>query len=234
MKVTVINGNARHGSTWNCTQTILKKLENYGELEVTEFFLPKDMPHFCCGCFSCFLNGEGTCPHAASVQPIADALLDADLIVLTSSVYALDVTGQMKALLDHLCYQWMSHRPNPLMFNKIALTVVTTAGAGLSHTTKTMRNSLQFWGVKRIHSYKNPVSAMKWSDVPEEKQAKIQKEAAALAHRIAKEVQNAKKLPSPFLRSVIMRAMAGMMRKNDWNLRDRQHWEDHKWFRAEA
>ena len=41
---------------------------------VTEFFLPKDMPHFCAGCFSCFLRGENACPHADLVQPIARAI----------------------------------------------------------------------------------------------------------------------------------------------------------------
>lgn len=165
MKVTVINGSMRHGSTWHCMDILRQELSQYGEVETTEFFLPKDMPHFCNGCFSCIVNGEHTCPHAENMAPITKAMLEADVIILTSSVYALDVTGQLKTLLDHLCYMWMSHRPNLNMFNKVGVTVVTTAGAGLSHTTKTMRNSLRFWGVKRSFSYKNAVSAMKWNDV---------------------------------------------------------------------
>ncbi len=141
MKVTVINGNARHGSTWHSTDAIIQELSRYGGVEKTEFMLPKDMPHFCVGCYSCFYKGEQACPHAQSVQPIARAILDADLVILTSPVYAMDVTGQMKALLDHLCYMWMSHRPNPRMFGKVGLTVATTAGAGLGHTGKTLRSS---------------------------------------------------------------------------------------------
>ncbi len=49
----------------------------------------------------------------------------------------------------------------------------------------TMRNSLKFWGVKRIHSLKFAVSASKWSDVSEKALIKIQKRTAKMAERVA-------------------------------------------------
>jgi len=49
MKITVINGNMRRGSTWHTMDLIRQELAKYDETEVTEFFLPKDMPHFCIG-----------------------------------------------------------------------------------------------------------------------------------------------------------------------------------------
>ena len=202
MKVTVINGNARHGSTWNSMNAIIQELGRFGSVEKTEFFLPKDMPHFCVGCFSCFFKGEQACPHAQSVQPIAQAILDADVVILTSSVYAMDVTGQMKALLDHLCYMWMSHRPNPKMFGK-------------------------FWGAARVLNFKNAVSAMKWDDVSDKKKARMSRDAARLAKRIAGYVKKGDKMPVPLFRSFFMGIMKGMMSKNTWNPRDRKHWEDH-------
>lgn len=229
MKITVINGNIRHGSTWHCMDFIRQELTKIQETEVTEFFLPKDMPHFCLGCYSCFYNGETACPHAESVRPIADAITQSDLIVLTSPVYGFDVTGQMKALIDHLCYMWMSHRPNPAMFQKIGLTVTTTAGAGLGHTAKTLNNRLKYWGVKKIYTYKRPVSAMKWSDIPAEKQEQIRKDAQKLARKIAKAVRNNRKLRNPLFRGFFFRLMAGMQKKNDWNETDRKHWETNGW-----
>ena len=84
--------------------------------------------------------------NAAAVTPLVRAVLDADLIVLTSPVYGLDVTGQMKAFIDHLCFMWISHRPNPQMFSTIGLTVVTTAGAGLKHATKNVEELLDLLG----------------------------------------------------------------------------------------
>ena len=229
MKITIINGTMRHGSTWHCMDLIREELQKYGETEVTEFFLPKDMPHFCNGCFSCFYHGEDTCPHAASVKPIADAIIGADLVIMTSSVYGLDVSGGMKALIDHLCYMWMPHRPNPNMFQKIGLTISTTAGAGLKHTTKTMKSSLTYWGVKRTFSFKFIASASKWDEVSEKKKAKIEQKAKRMAKKVAKAVENAPKLRKPLFRSILFRAMVGAQKKNDWNLTDRKHWESQGW-----
>lgn len=229
MRITIINGNMRHGSTWHCLDLIIQELSKYDEIEKTEFKLPNDLPDFCRGCFSCFLNGEHTCPHASSVTPIVEAILDADLIILSSPVYGLDVTGQMKAFIDHLCYMWISHRPNPKMFNKIGLTVTTTAGAGLNHTTKTLRNSLKFWCIKKTFSFKKAVAALKWSDVSEKKQAQIKKETRRLAKKLAKSIKNVKRLPNPLFRSLMFKMMSGAMKNKDWNQTDKNHWEAQGW-----
>jgi multimeric flavodoxin WrbA len=229
MKVTVINGNSHHGNTWHCKEIFIQELSKKNNLDITEFTLPKDMPHFCNGCFSCFYNGEDTCPHAANVAPIANALTEADLIIFTTPVYAMDISGQLKVLLDHLCFMWLSHRPNPKMFDKIALTISTTAGAGLGHTAKTLNNSLTFWGVKKIYNYKNPIAAMKWSDVSEKKQAKIAMKMTALAKKVSNAVNNVHSIHSPIFRSFMFFMMKGMMKKNTWNLRDKEHWVNEGW-----
>jgi multimeric flavodoxin WrbA len=229
MKLTIINGNERHGSTWHCVDAVRQAMGRYGNVEVTEFSLPRDMPHFCRGCFSCFYNGENTCPHNESVQPITAAILDADVVVLASPVYGLDVSGQMKALLDHLCYMWVSHRPDPRMFRKVGLVVTTTAGMGLEHTAKTMRSSLRYWGAAKVMSLKMPVAAMKWGDVSEKKKARVQKEASALAKTICGYVQNAHRLHPPLPWRILFNMMKGMMRKNEWNPRDKAHWTEQGW-----
>lgn len=201
MKVTIIYGNARHGSTWHCTDLLKQALADYDNVEITEYFLPKDMPHFCNGCFSCFYKGEDTCPHAASMKPITNSILEADIVILTSPVYAFDVSGAMKAFLDHLSYMWMSHRPNPKMFNKVGVIISTTAGMGLGHTCKTMHNSLKYWGMKRVYSCKYPVSASKWDEVTEKKKQRIKKNTDKLAKKIANAIHNADKLHSPIVDS---------------------------------
>lgn len=229
MKITVINGNARHGSTWHCVDLLTQELSRLGEIEVMEFTMPRDMPHFCNGCFSCFSNGESTCPHADHISPIVTALEEADLIVLTSPVYGMDVTGQLKAMLDHLCFMWLSHRPNPKMFNRVGLTLSTTAGAGLSHTTKTMQNSLKFWGVKKQFSLKEAVAAMKWEEVPLKKQAMIKRDIEIMAKKVTKTVNNIHQAPSPIFRSFMFMVMKQMMKKNKWNPTDKNYWESQGW-----
>ncbi len=234
MKVVTIYGNMRHGSTWNAAQLVLNALAARGPLENREFFLPRDMDDFCNGCFTCFFKGEAFCPHADSVAPIAAALMEADLIILASPTYALDVSGQMKALLDHLCYQWISHRPDPRMFAKTGLSVVTTAGAGKGHTAKTLNSSLRFWGLKRIFTFKTSVSASKWSEVKPEKQRKMAKQADILARRMLKTLENMQRLPAPLIRTVMFNAMKGMMKKNTWNPVDKAHWVAQGWVREDS
>ncbi len=85
MKVTVIYGSMRKGSTYNCVRIMLEHIQDK-IIDKTEFFLPKDMSHFCKGCFSCFTNGEETCPHYKEIKPIAQSLEEADLIILASPV----------------------------------------------------------------------------------------------------------------------------------------------------
>ena len=43
MKITVINGNTRHGSTWHCMDLILGELAKITEVERNEFYLPKGL-----------------------------------------------------------------------------------------------------------------------------------------------------------------------------------------------
>jgi hypothetical protein len=124
---------------------------------------------------------------------------------------------------------WLSHRPNPKMFSKVGVAIATTAGAGLGHTTKTMTNSLKFWGVKRIFNIKNAVAAMKWDDITDGKKQKIQIEATKLAGKIVNAKSKMDRLRPPLFTRFIFGAMKGMMKKNTWNLHDRHHWETQGW-----
>lgn len=229
MKIVVINGNARHGSTWHCKELLTETISKLTESQIAEFSLPKDMPHFCNGCFSCFFNGEETCPHASAVQPIVAVLEAADLVIMTSPVYGLDVSGQLKSLLDHLCFMWLSHRPNPKLFNTVGISLTTTAGAGLSHTTKTMQNSFKFWGLKKTYAVKFPVAASKWDEVSQKNRLKIEKKLERLAKKAVNAVEGIERKPSPAFRSMMFAIMKSMMKKNKWNPTDRIHWEAQGW-----
>lgn len=229
MKITVINGIQHHGSTWHCKDLLLQNIASHLETEVTEFYLPRDMSHFCAGCFSCFLKGEDSCPHADQIKPVVAALEAADLVILTSPVYGLDVSGQMKALLDHLCFMWFSHRPNPQLFNTVGVSITTTAGAGLSHTTKTMQNSLKFWGAKKRFTSKQAVAALKWSDIPEKKRRKIEKDLAALSHQVVQAVATIDQRRSPLFAKMMFNVMKRMMKNNGWNPKDREYWREKGW-----
>ncbi len=229
MNIAVIYGSMRHGTTYHCAESLIEALSGYEEAEISRFFLPRDMSEMCQSCYSCFLNGEQSCPHNAQVRPIVDALERAQVIILASPVYALDVSGPMKTLLDHLCYLWVTHRPSPVMFSKIGVAICTTGGAGLNHTAKTLTNSLKFWGTRRQVVMKRAVGASKWEEVSPKNRAWIAINAHRLAARIAKAVKKTEKLPvSPFMQGLFF-IMSKVMKNNTWSLRDKEYWDENGW-----
>ena len=57
VKIVVINGQNRKGSTWNIRKLLVDSIQ--GEKEVSEFFLPEDLNGFCKGCYQCTGNELG-------------------------------------------------------------------------------------------------------------------------------------------------------------------------------
>lgn len=221
MKVAVVYGTQRHGSTWNTAQLLLSALAAKEPLELTEFALPRDMPHFCAGCSSCFARGEDACPHAAAVQPIAAALEAADVIVLCSPTYVYDVCGSLKALLDHLAYRWMPHRPSPGLARAVGVGLCTTAGGGARRTLGTIRKSLAFWCCKRVFAFGKAVAAADWEGVSLKNRALIERRMCALAEKILRARRKGPSLSARLLFGV----MKLLQKHNTWNPTDRAYWE---------
>jgi multimeric flavodoxin WrbA len=234
MKTCLINGTMRKGSTYHITKKMLSKMDADLNNEVTEFFLPKDMGNFCVGCYQCIFKGEHLCPHAASVSRIHQAMMEADLIIITSPVYVFDVSGQLKALFDHFGYQWMSHRPNNAMFGKLGLSVVTAAGAGMKSTSKTIVTNLTWWGVKRVYSLNQAVMAASYDEIPLKIMAKIEKKTTMMAKRLSRELKAQHSKPA--LKTRFLFNLMKMAKKGhpEWNELDHQFWKDSGYFLSKS
>lgn len=228
MKVTVIYGSERKGSTYHCVQQVKEVLSESGEITFTEFFMPRDLPEFCKGCFNCFKFGEEKCPHRKFTGPIEAALREADGIILSSPTYALEVSAGLKNLFDHLCYQWMPHRPRPEMFSKTAMVLSTTAGAGADTSAKTMRKNLTYWGVSKIFSFSTAVAAMNWEEVSPEKKAGISPELEKTAGRFMKAMRRGHSRPNFFIRMLFF-LMGKMISGYGADVLDRRYWQEKGW-----
>ncbi|MBM7871260.1 multimeric flavodoxin WrbA [Clostridium pascui] len=224
MRVLVIYGTQRKGSTYHITQRFLEKLCD-GENDIKEFFLPKDSPNFCRGCFQCFTD-NAKCPDYQYIKRILESMQEAELIIFTSPVYVYHVTGQMKAFLDHFGFQWMAHQPNETMFRKQALIISTAAGAGTKSTMKDIVDSFNFWGVARIHKYGVNVAAIDWDQVSNKKKIQIQNKVEKLAVKI--KGKSKKVTPSLKVKGLFY-IMRFMQRKFRFNEPDVKHWESHGW-----
>ena len=227
MKIAVINGQNHKGSTYHIGRMLAEKLE--AEENIKEIFLPKDMPHFCCGCFKCILEDEKLCPHYSCIKPITALIDDADVLIFTTPVYVLHATGSMKALLDHYGYRFIVHRPEERMFSKQAVCISTAAGSGVRSAIKDIKDSLFYWGVAKIYSFGIGVQATSWNDVTIKKKEKIEKKTSKLANMI----RNKEGRVRPSIKTKLFFFMMRMVNQNPWNQVDGDYWRLKGWLGSE-
>ena len=232
MKITVINGTEIRGCTYNIKELFLEDLREGNS--VTEFYLPGDLPHFCLGCKTCFFKSEAECPHAQNVMPIWESILDADLLVFTSPIYALRTTGQMKSLLDHLCVHWMVHRPDERMFDKTAVILTNAVGAFTGGAQKDIGTSLTWLGISRImKSGIGLIEGVIWNELSDKKRQAIAVKTKQLAAKckIIKPVRRGIKNRLLF---TIMKTMHGAAAKKENPLSaDNRYWKEKGWIRID-
>lgn len=221
MKIVLINGTNKKGSTYHIGRMLADKIG--GEIE--EVFLPRDFSEYCVGCFSCIRDSESKCPHAENRDKITEKLDAAELIIMTSPVYCYHVSGQMKTLLDHYAFRWMVHRPEAGMFTKQAVAISTAAGQGTKWTNKDMSDSFFFWGIGKYYSYGMAVGASCWEEVNEKKVAKIEKATDKLAVKIKKKQGKVK----PGIKTKAFFNIMRLMQKNGWCEADVKYWKERGW-----
>ena len=223
MKIVVIHGQNHKGSTWNVANILL---QNIGcEKEVKEFFLPKDLNHFCMGCYSC-LESREKCPFWEDKKPIDDAIKEAELLVLTTPNYCMMPSAPMKALLDLFFTNWFSHKPYEEMFKKRAVVISTTAGAGAGRANKLVADNLFNWGIPEVIRYGISVHATNWNMVSDKKKAKIEKDMKGLASKLSKKTAVKVGIKTRFLFWFY-----GGMQKANWGASpfEKEYWESRGW-----
>ena len=232
MKITVINGTEKRGVTYRLKEMFLERFKG---AEITEFYLPEDCPSFCNGCASCCINGEDTCKDRERVRTIESALLEADLIVMTSPAYVMHATGAMKAFLDHMAYRWMPHRPAPEMFGKRAVVITQCLGAGASSAAKDIKHSLSWWGVSKIGTFTGALmSNIFWDKIPEKRRKKISKRIVGLSKKFAKidYERPARTRAGAKFKFMFCRLMQKKLYKADPEYTDAKYWHDRGWLAA--
>lgn len=194
MNIVVINGQNHKGSTYHIGKMLADLLADQDH--ITEFFLPRDLNHFCLGCYSC-MKDLSTCPFFEEKEIIADAMEQADVLILTSPNYCMLPSAPMAAFIDLFYQYWLPHRPQSSMFRKKAVVISTTAGMGAGRVCGQMKRTLSYWGVPYIRKYGLAVAAANWKEVSDKKKAKIEADMSRLAARMKRARVGA---PSPYVR----------------------------------
>lgn len=223
MKIVMLNGQNHRGSSYHIGRAVIDRIE--GEKEVTEFFFPKDLDHFCLGCYRC-IEDAAACPFYEEKKVILDAMDGADLLVVTTPTYCMHVSAPLKAFIDLTFDLWMSHRPMASMFTKRALIVSTAAGTGTGSAMKDVQDALVYMGVPKIVKYGLSVQAMNWEGVDRKKKAKIERDAARIAKQLSTD-----KAPAVGIRTRFLFRMMGMLQKKGWNSSpvETAYWKEKGW-----
>ena len=223
MKIVMLNGQNHRGSSYHIGRAVIDRIE--GNKEVTEFFFPKDLDHFCLGCYRC-IEDAAACPYYEEKKVILDAIDGADLLVVTTPTYCMHVSAPLKAFIDLTFDLWMSHRPMASMFTKRALIVSTAAGTGTGSAMKDVQDALVYMGVPKIVKYGLTVQAMNWEGVDHKKKAKIERDAARIAKQLSTD-----KAPAVGIRTRFLFRMMGMLQKKGWNSSpvETAYWKEKGW-----
>jgi len=136
-KVLAINGSPRKdGNTSILIRQILKELETEG-IETETIQLGGKKIHGCTSCMKCFENRDRKCVIDDDlVNSCIQKMIEADGIILGSPVYFLDVTSEMKALIDRAGF--VSYANGHPLSGKVGNAAVAVRRAGASRTFDTM------------------------------------------------------------------------------------------------
>lgn len=223
MKIVLIHGQNHKGSTYQIGRMLVEHMEDNNEL--TEFFLPRDLNHFCSGCYQCIVD-DTKCPYYNEKRIIMEAVEKAELLIFTTPTYCLRASAPMKLLIDLTFTYWMTHRPRECMFRKKAVVISTAAGIGTKTAIKDITSALFYWGIPWIRSYGVTVQAMNWNGVALKKKEKIVKDIEKLARKV-----NRAGSPKIGLKTKFIFNMMRMMQKKGWSsgTEEKQYWIERGW-----
>lgn len=229
MNILMINGTMRKGSTYQIGKLAIERIMQEGD-QLTELFLPKDMPEFCRGCGLCIRESETRClDYLMYMKRFTRMIDEADLLVFTSPVYVMHVSGAMKALLDHYGYRCMIHRPEASMFRKQAICVATAAGGGLRSALKDIKDSLLYWGVARVHTLGVKVGTSGWENMDQAAKDQVAENIGKLAAKIRREPTAVK----PGLKTKILFYIMRKAVRDGGIEADQKYWEEKGWLAKE-
>ena len=97
MKIVMVHGQNHKGSSYNIGRQIANKIGR--EEDIVEFFLPRDLNHFCLGCYAC-IDDDRKCPFYEEKNKIMTAIESADVLIFTTPTYCMRASAPMKSFID--------------------------------------------------------------------------------------------------------------------------------------
>jgi len=141
MKVIGFNGSPRKdGNTTILINHVFRELEKEGiKTELVQ--LSEKEIHGCIACYKCFKNKDQRCAvKNDAANEYIEKMTEAQGIILGSPVYFIDITPEMKALIDRTGF--VSRANGGMHRNKVGAVVVAFRRSGAMHSVDTMNHFL--------------------------------------------------------------------------------------------
>jgi multimeric flavodoxin WrbA len=188
--------------------------------------------NFCRGCWACSVTGY--CPHDRTddMGMINDKLRDADVVILGSPVYEMNVSGQMKTFLDrHLT--WF-HRLT--LAGKAGMAVMTSGGpvtaiTAPDDTLKYLAALMLSMGIKLVEPYyllaetRGTGKSIEFSD-----REKVQNDARKAADALYPYLSGSTTVESDSNLEQIFKEVKAKLKPGSNLSRDRDYWDEHGMF----
>jgi len=141
MRVIGFNGSPRKdGNTFILINYVLRELEKE-RIETELVQLSEKEIHGCIACYKCFENKDKRCAvKTDAANEYIEKIINADGIVLGSPVYFIDITPEMKALIDRAGFVSLAN--GRMYANKVGATVAAFRRSGAMHAVDSMNHFL--------------------------------------------------------------------------------------------
>ena len=132
----------KNSDTLKVVKRLTELISEKAETEI-DIYTPSDGEiNICEGCCSCFRKGYCPGDKKDNFSDLKEKLLEADVILLGTPVYAASVSGLMKTFIDRLSY-WLHLMP---LCGKIVIPVMTASSNSLIETNVYMKKIIEAWG----------------------------------------------------------------------------------------
>lgn len=233
MKVAIVYGCRKGGITNYCVNIVKEHLTKKKDVAFDEIWLNKTLPELCIGCVNCITKSKTLCVHYEQVKAIEERLIAADALIYATPTYGFNMSGVMKNFVDHFCYSWMVHRPNPEMFNKVAFLVTTAAGGGINKTLKSLKMPIRYMGAKRVLTYGRALQAAKTSEISHKHQMKLNKDLEKKAERFYRLSQKGNQLKMSISTRFLFNLFGMMIQSYNDDNPDKIYWKEQGWLEKE-
>ncbi|MFX1558793.1 MAG: flavodoxin family protein [Promethearchaeota archaeon] len=228
LKILTVHGSPHKGQTYKATIEFLKELESKVGIEVKHIFLYQEQLELCRGCGNCIVFGENKCPNKDGLLQIHAMIQNADVLIITTPVYALQVTAMMKNLLERSAY--IMHRP--CYFGKWFMSISTQAFSGDKDVANYLANSMRFWGFNIIPGLRLTAAP---GDETKAQKEKTRKKIKSAVNQF-QSIEEKNKFPVPTLKELMMFRFrrSAITSKSYMEVfpRDVEYFKEHNWLHS--